>query len=389
MRKLRVGIFSECYHPVLNGVVVSIDTFRAELEKLGVEYFIFTTEVPEYQDDDPRVIRFSSMVPFKSGGGRYPIAWPRLVGKEAERVASLDIDLVHSQHLLSVGHLGLKIAMNLGIPSVLTYHTLLAEYTHYVPLFGPLSREYLIKKSRNICNQYDQIVTPSPSMKRVLREYGVRRPIEPIPTGVNVDDFQGPLSRKAVEEKWKIPKKSKILLYVSRIAEEKNVDFLLRAAKSLAEKRDDFCLLLIGGGPKLEEFQKLVREWGLEKRFIFTGMLPKDETNRYFGAADIFVFSSITETQGIVITEAMAAGVPAVAVAIMGPSDIIINGQDGYLVPLKEDIFAAKINELLEDNELRTKMGKSAKVNALKYSQQKCAEKMLSIYEKLIHRHHS
>lgn len=379
-----MGIFTECYHPVLNGVVVSIDTFQKELEKQGVEYFIFTTEAPSFEDNNPRVVRYPSMIPFKSGGGRYPIAWPQIARLQASRIAKYDLDIIHSQHLLNTGLLGLKVGKILDIPTILTYHTLLAEYSHYVPLIGPLVRYYLIERSRTIGNQYDQIITPSPSMKRILRDYGVRRPIEPIPTGVNIPDFQNPLSRTEIESQWHIPKHAKLLLYVSRIAKEKNVDFLLEAVKNLALYRDDFCLFLIGGGPELADFRKKVKSWGLSKRIIFTGMLPKKETNRYFGAADVFVFPSITETQGIVITEAMAAGVPAVAVNIMGPSDIIENGADGFLVPLKVQIFASKVNELLEDNGLRIKMGKAAKINAKKYSVETAAKKMVNFYHKML-----
>jgi len=384
---LRVGIFTECYHPVLNGVVISIETFRTELEKRGNDFFIFTTACPDYNERNPRVKRFPCMIPFPPKGGRYPISWPRLANIEAQKISHLSLDLIHSQHLLGLGHLGLKIGKILKIPTILTYHTLLAEYTHYVPLFGSLVRAYLIRESRQISNRYDQIVTPSPSMKKILRDYGVRRPIEAIATGVNVNDFQKPISRPELESKWQIPQKSKLLLYVSRIAREKNVDFLLEAVRRLAGKRDDFYLLLIGGGPELEEFRKKVAGWGLEKRIVFTDMLPKKETNRYYGAADIFVFPSITETQGIVITEAMAAGIPAVAINIMGPSDLIQDGVDGYLVPLKLDILCAKIESLLNDESLRLKMGKKARQNAQQFSIETSADKMEKIYEKVRSNH--
>jgi len=386
---LRIGIFSECYHPVLNGVVISIDTFKDELEKRGHEFYIFTTRCPGYHESQSRIHRFPCLLPFPPKGGRYPIAWPQIASLQAKPIAALNLDLIHSQHLLGLGHLGLKVGKILKIPTVLTYHTLLAEYTHYVPLFSPLVRSYLIRQSRLIGNQYDQIVTPSPSMKKVLRSYGVTTPIEPIPTGVNPDDFQNPYSRKDLESRWQIPPKSKLLLYVSRIAREKNVDFLLEAVHGLAKKRDDFHLLLIGGGPELEEFRRMVARWGLTKRIIFTDMLPKKETNRYYGAADIFVFASITETQGIVITEAMAAGIPAVAVGIMGPSDIIQDGVDGFLTPLKTDEFAAKIEQLLDDENLRTKMGHEARKNARQFTVVACADKMEKLYARTIHYHRS
>ncbi len=387
--KVRVGIFTECYHPVLNGVVVSIDTFRHELEKHGFEYFIFTTDCPGYLEKEARVFRYPCMLNFNPKGGRYPIAWPQITMTEAPKIAKLNLDLIHSQHLLGVGHLGLRIGRILNLPTILTYHTLLAEYTHYVPLFAGLVRQYLINQSRLICNQYDYVVTPSPSMKKVLRQYGVKTPIEPIATGVNLEDFKDPHTREEIESKWHIPRTAKLLLYVSRIAREKNVDFLLEAIRTLAQKRDDFSLLLIGGGPELGEFRKLVESWQLQERIVFTDMIPKKETNRYFGAADMFVFPSITETQGIVITEAMAAGVPAVAVNIMGPSDIIQDGIDGFLVPLKSAEFAAKIERLLDDDSLRTKMGQEARKNAKKFSVEATAQQMEKLYGRITDHHRS
>lgn len=386
---MRIGIFTECYRPVLNGVVVSIDTFRDELEKRGHQFFIFTTENPGFKGNDPNVVRYNAMIPFQSKGGKYPIAWPQIARLQAKKIAQYNLDLIHSQHLLGIGHLGLKVGKLLSLPTILTYHTLLAEYTHYVPLFGSLVRAYLINQSRRISNQYDQIVTPSPSMKKVLRGYDVRRPIQPIPTGVNIDDFQNPISRTEIESKWHIPQNSKLLLYVSRIAKEKNLDFFFEAIEILAQKRDDFHLLMVGGGPELEYYRKKIIDWHLKSFVTFTGMMPKAKTNRFYGAADLFVFPSITETQGIVITEAMAAGIPAVAINKMGPSDIIKDGIDGFLVPLNKKEFAAKIEYLLDNKEQRLKMGKAGQKNAEKFSVKVTGDEMEKLYENTFSHHRS
>jgi len=385
---VRIGIFSECYHPVLNGVVVSIDTFKSELEKRGHEFFIFTTKCPGYEETSRKVKRFSCMLPFKPSGGKYPISWPRIAWFEARNIKDFNLDIIHSQHLLNLGHLGLKIGEILKIPTVLTYHTLLAEYSHYTPVIGGLTRRYLLYQSRVISNRYDQVVTPSPSMKRVLRDYGVTAPIEAIATGVNLADFQNPFHREVLCAKWRIPENQKILLYVSRIAKEKNLDFLFDAVRLLDRKRSDFHLLMVGGGPELEYYKKMVAFWNLQSRVTFTGMQEKIQANRFFGAADIFVFPSITETQGIVITEAMAAGIPAVAIDKMGPSDIIEDGKDGFLTPLKIVDFTDKIEKLLDDDNLRQQMGKKARESSKKYSVEICADQMEELYEKTIANHH-
>jgi len=378
---MRIGIFSECYNPVLNGVVVSIDTFRQELEKRGHQYFIFTTSCPGYKNTSADIIRFSPMIAFKPRGGRYPISWPQIASFQAKKIASYNLDIIHSQHLLGLGLLGLRAAKILKIPSVLTYHTLLAEYAHYFPIFPTLARKYLIKKSRDYCNLYDQIVTPSNSMKKILISYGVKKPIESIPTGVNIPDYENPYSRAEIETKWGVPQDKKLLLYVSRIAKEKNIDFLFESIRKLDSKRKDFHILLIGGGPELQNYRNLISKWKIDNLVTFTDMQPKQETNRYFGAADIFVFPSITETQGIVITEAMAAGVPAVAINMMGPSDIIENGVDGFLTDLKTDVFTAKIESLLDDENLRKQMGERAKENTKKFSVEATSDQMEKLYQ--------
>ena len=373
---MRIGIFSECFNPVLNGVVVSINTFKAELEKRGYEFYIFTTASLKNFEDDPRVIRYPIMLPFKPKGGKYPIAWPQNAKKVAKKMAELKIDLVHSQHMLGLGKTGNKAAEILGIPKILTYHTLLAEYAHYVPIFRGLARKYLISQSKNLCNRYDQIVTPSPSMTEVLKTYGVTRPIESIATGVDLAQYENPLSRDELLSKWHVPK-------------EKNIDFLLEVIKKLVAKRDDFHLLMIGGGPELSFYKNAAEKDNLDRVITFTDMQPKNETVKYFGAADIFVFPSYTETQGIVVTEAMAAGIPAVAINKMGPSDIIENSVDGFLTDLNVDEFTDKINSLLENPEQREEMGKKALENAKRYSTKACADQMEELYAKVTRNYRS
>ncbi len=386
---MRIGIFSECFNPVLNGVVVSINTFRKELEKRGHQYFIFTTDNPACNRKDDSACRYPIMLDFRGKGGRYPISWPQSARRQAKKIASYKLDLIHSQHLLGLGLLGLKAGKLLKIPTILTYHTLLAEYAHYSPVFPTLVRKYLIRQSRVICNKYDQIITPSESMKKILVSYGVKTPIEAIPTGINIADYQNPYSREELVTKWQVPKEKKLLLYVSRIAKEKNVGFLFEAIKKLNQKRNDFHLLMIGGGPELSLYRKKIIDWQLDKIATFTDMLPKAETNRYFGAADIFIFPSVTETQGIVVTEAMAAGTPAVAINQMGPSDIISDGDDGFLVALNVDEFTAKIECLLDDENLRNKMSKISRENAQKFSVKTTSDQMEALYEKIKSNYHS
>jgi glycosyltransferase involved in cell wall biosynthesis len=386
---MKIGIFSECYLPTLNGVVVSIETFRQEMEKRGHEYFIFAPETKDFVDKDKKhVFRYPSFT--WPGQENYPIAFPLLSKKITSKIKDLKLDIIHAQHLFTMGRLGMKVARDLDIPIVYTYHTLIAEYTHYVPIFGGLAKDVIINISKNYCNKCDQIITPSPSMAKILKTYGVKTPIESIPTGIHIEEMKNHFPAKLLRAKWNIPENRKILLYLSRVAKEKNIDFLLKAMKKVLENRrekhgkPDAHLLIVGGGPELNFYKNLVKKMGIENYVTFTDMMQKENANRCFGAADIFVFSSVTETQGIVITEAMAAGVPVVAINKMGPSDLVKNGQDGYLTDLNISDFADKIEKLLDNDSLRQEMGKNAQKSAQEFSSLACAIKMEKLYNTVI-----
>jgi glycosyltransferase involved in cell wall biosynthesis len=227
-------------------------------------------------------------------------------------------------------------------------------------------------------------------MKKILEKYGVTSPIEAIPTGVDIEALQKPFRREDIRKMWQIPENKKILLYVSRMAKEKNVEFLLKAfyrlekLRSHKHERNDTHLLMVGGGPEINEYKELVKKWGLESAVTFTDMVKPELTKRYYGIADIFVFPSVTETQGIVVTEAQGAGVPVVAVNKMGPSDLVKNGEDGYLTDLNIHEFVAKINKLLNDEPLRRKLAHNARQNAKQYSSLNCAMKMEKLYNTVI-----
>lgn len=387
-----IGIFSECSLPkVMNGVSVSIKTFKEELEKNGFLYFIFTTDYPNYHETDEHVVRLSMLLPFKAKGGRYPIARPQSTNRIAQMVSARDIQLIHSQHLLSTGSLGLKVAKKLNIPAILTYHTLMTEYVHYIPLAGGLIKKWIIGRSRYYCNQYDTVVTPSESMKKILLSYGVTKPIEVIPTGVNLAHFQNPYTKAELKAKWHIPDdQDKLILFVGRMSLEKNVESLLEAMQKfvLEKGHRDTHLLMVGSGPLIKKCQKLVKDWGIDQFVTFTGGLDKDETNKTFGGADLFVFASVTETQGLIINEAQAAGLPVLAVNKMGPSNYVHDGVDGILVPLNLDVFTDKMDYLLKNENIRQEMSKHAKEAAKQISTEVCGAKLGKLYESLIANHH-
>jgi glycosyltransferase involved in cell wall biosynthesis len=382
---LKIGIFSECYHPTINGVVVSIDTFREELEDRGHEYYIFAPKTKKYEDSNPRVFRYPSLA--WPGQGYYPLGIP-IRPSITKNIPNLKLDLIHTQHLFTMGWTGLKVGRKLKLPVVHTYHTLIAEYTHYAGFLSKIAKNRIIKWSAKYCNLCDKIITPSPSMKKVLEAYGVKTPIEPIPTGIYLDHFR-PVDHRLIKSRFHIPDHFQTLLYVGRLSREKNVEFLLKSFKELLKTNPHTQLILVGGGPDEQLYRQMSLNLGLNKHLTFTGYLPKKETNKVFAGSDLFVFPSITDTQGIVIVEAMASGTVPIAINQLGPSDIIHSGQDGFLSHLGIKDFILKIKLLLDDPILRKKMAQKALQTAEQYSAQNTAKKLEKIYERLINQRNS
>jgi len=377
---MKIGIFSECYSPTINGVVISIETFRKQLEKKGHEFYIFAPGCRHFKDANPNVFRSPSIsIP---GRSFYPVALPFLASSLYAKAASLNLDLIHSQHIFSMGRLGLKIARKLDIPIIHTYHTLLTEYTYYVPLLANFAKKFVINMSVDYCNRCDQIVTPSKPMRKVLLAYGIKTPIEVIPTGIPLEKFAR-LDNRPLKTKWDIPERQKILLFVGRLAKEKNIHFLFDAFLKIIKEYPDVHLIMVGGGPEENNLKEQVKTLDLFKNITFTGYLPKEEVEKIFASADIFVFPSKTETQGIVVAEAMAAGTVPVAVDKMGPTDVISDKIDGFLVPENIDEFADKILRLLKDDNLRAVMSQKAIEKAKNFSDERTAEHLENLYVKV------
>lgn len=383
---MRIGIFTETYLPTINGVVTSIETFRNEMEKRGHEYFIFAPAPIDknYKEIHQNVYRFKSFNLL--GPTNYPVAIPMFrYSNFHQQFKDLKLDIIHTQHLFNMGRLGLHLGKKFNIPVVHTYHTLITEYTHYVPVAGPYLKPLIKKMSRDYCNQCQQIITPSPAMKRELFSYGVVTPIEPIPTGISLKLYQNVHPEKLKKE-LKIPLSKKVLLFVGRLAEEKNLPFLFNTFKQILSRRDDVVLLIVGGGPAENQLKQLAKKLKISEEVIFTGAIEPKLAKKYFAVGDIFTFPSITDTQGIVNIEAMAAGVPVIAVNRLGPTDIIKDGKNGYLVDLNIVDFRAKIEYLLNENSLRKKMGKEARKTVEVFSAKNCALKMEKLYEQTIAR---
>lgn len=376
INKLNIGIFTDVYHPTINGVVRSVDTFKKTLEKKGHKFFIFAPSQNGALQEN-RVWRIPSLP--LPGQNDYRLALP-VFSNFNFLPQLLKLNIIHLQHIFRMGSLGLKLGRGLKIPVVLTYHTMLVDYTNHIPIIRSskflkkLAKNYLIRRSRRLANRCQLVIVPSKPILQELRSYGVKTRIEILPTGVDLKRFK--------TGKMKLPPKS--LVYVGRLSEEKNLKMLFLAFALVLKKVPEARLFLVGDGPSRKDYENLAQKLGLAKQVSFTGFLDQNKTTQYQAAADLFVFPSVTDTQGLVVVEAMAAQTPVVVVGKLGPGEIVKHGIFGFKTKNNPRDFADKIIKLLFNEKLRLKMGKADLMEAKNYAQEKMAVKMEKIYYSLL-----
>ncbi len=379
---MRIVIFTESYEPIVNGVSVFVSTLRDEMTRRGHEVYIFAPRFRGYKDSRDNVFRWPSRHTVFMPDYPFPSPYAPQMAKVFQ---CLKADIVHTQTPFILGITAARWAKRLGIPLVSTNHTLYTEYAHYVPvrpmIFTKLAIIQLMKWYYSKC---DMVIAPSQTVERILRSYGIARPIEVVKTGIIPAAEMPADTRERVRDELGISSHEFVLVYVGRIAREKNLEMLMRAFNKLLSRHQHLKLLLIGGGPALGETRKLVLRLGLERSVQFLGTLQRPEIDPIFAASDVFVFPSTTETQGIAICEAMSAGLPVVAVNAGGIPENITNGVDGILTPNDADAFAGAIERLIANDEERRQMGLRAKESASKLSVESMGDRFEKIYTEVI-----
>ncbi|MGI9953360.1 glycosyltransferase family 4 protein [Moorellaceae bacterium AZ2] len=376
---MRIAVFSDSYLPYRSGVVRSIETFTQELKRAGHEVFIFA---PRYSPSEVEegIYRFPSVRAPNFREFALAIPWaPRL----GELLRQLQVDLIHVHSPFLVGRVGARAAHRLGLPLVFTYHTLYDQYVHYFPLAPKIARGLVRKYTINFCNRCQVVIAPTAEIASFLRENGVRVRIETLPTGIVLEDYQeaapGWLRRQTG-----LGEEDVILLHVGRLGKEKNLDFLLRSFALLRQEIPFAHLVLVGSGPWKNHLQQEARRLGIVEGVHFLGAFPFEAMPNIYRGADLFVFASLTETQGLVIAEAKAAGLPVVAVAAYGVKEMVEHGVDGFLLPPEEEVFAATLKEIIFNKDLRRQMGARARENAQKLSSSAMARRLMALYQELI-----
>ncbi|MEJ2302077.1 MAG: glycosyltransferase [Anaerolineales bacterium] len=381
---MHIAHFTNTYYPVISGVVRSVSAFRKALTELGHNIFVFAQNEPDYQDREPFIFRYPA---FDLG---LPNDFPATIpfSPYIDYVfPALKIDVVHSHHPVLLGQAAANKAQEYNLPLVFTFHTRYRDYSHYFPLNQEFVQEF-VKNTidswlRIYIRRCQHIVVPSESIREILfQEYGVEGHTTVVPTGIELEPFQR-ADGTSIREKhaWK---DDFVLISVGRLAKEKNWGRLLEAVSEVVNTQKEVRLVVLGDGPHRKALAQTARELGIASRVEFAGKVPFEEVPGYLKSADMFSFASLTETQGLVTLEAMAAGLPVVAVDATGTRDVVDDGLDGLLVPDDSHALAQAITRIIEDEPLRKRLRSGAEKKARAYSIESQAKKLVGVYEKAI-----
>jgi len=389
-----VLFISDVYFPRVNGVSTSIRTFRADLRDIGVETVLVA---PDYAagaeaapggaiaPDEPGVLRVASGgVPRDPEDRRMRFGALR---RCLNQIESQSFDLVHIHTPFLAHYAGVRFAARKAIPVIATYHTFFEEYLHhYVPMLPrSLGRALARRFTLSQCAQLDAIVAPSEPMRALLLAYGVTARIEVIPTGLPADRYV-PGDGARFRAAFSIAADRPLLLYVGRVAHEKNIEFLLQAFLALRRQRPGVMLAIAGEGPAREHLQSMVTHLGLSPDVQFIGYLDRERgLADCYAAADVFVFASRTETQGLVLLEALAQGRPVVSTAHLGTASILQSGCGARVAPEKPDVFAQAIADILDDPVRATRLSAQARSYAQTWASNLMAWRLAELYRDLAH----
>ncbi len=378
---MRIGMFANAYLPVINGVVRSIMLYRKGLMDACHFVGVFVPDARNYEDEQPFIFRYPAIpLPTQLNYSFPVVTAPHITWM----VPRLKLDIVHAHHPIIVGVEARRFSEELDIPLVFTFHTMYHEYTHYfLGMDNEIVKQIVRRVVRDYANRADYIIAPSPAVVDLLPSYGIHKPVEILPTPVDLDQFK-PREKPPLSDPNRIR-----LIYVGRVAKEKNLDFLLRVFQRVAARDPRVELRVVGGGPSLEELKKLASGLGIDHRIEFTNMVPFEQVVDELNRADLFVFSSTTETQGLVVLEAMAAGLPLVLVESKALTYFVNPDKDCIVVPEDEEAMASAILALINNPDRLRAMGRAARQNAEKYSIPTLTSRLVDVYQRAIDIHFS
>jgi 1,2-diacylglycerol 3-alpha-glucosyltransferase len=380
---MHIAHYTNTYHPVVSGVVRSVAAFRKALFEAGHNVFVFSQGASDFEDEEPFIFRYPAIeLPIHNN---FPLIIP--VSPFIDRVLPiLKLDVIHTHHPFLLGQTAAEKAQEMDLPFVFTYHTRYRDYSHYISLNQSMVKEAIDRLLGTFMQQCHHIIVPSSTIKEMLADlYGVTEQVTVLPTGIDTAPYRsadGVAIRK--KEGWV---NDRVLISAGRLAKEKNWETLIKAAAEVLQETQNVRLVILGDGDERRELEKLSKRLGVADKINLPGLVPFEEVPNYLAAADLFCFASTSETQGLVTMEAMAAGLPVVAVDASGTSDVVEPGQSGLLTGNDSHELAQAILQVLQEDDLRESL-KAAGLNRVKaFDIKQQADRMVEVYEKAFEAH--
>jgi 1,2-diacylglycerol 3-alpha-glucosyltransferase len=380
---MKILITTDTYFPMTNGVVISTNNLYRQLKLLGHEVKILTLSSDGKEHVSGDIFYFSSY-----NINIYPEV--RIIKPLKNNIISEIIrwrpQIIHSQSEFSTMIVAKYIKRKLNVPQVHTYHTLYEDYLHYFLGGKVIRKNTLAKLTGMLLSTFDTVIAPTEKVKGKLESYNVAADIEIIPTGIDLEKFQQELPAKEKDEllsKYGLCNEDNILIYVGRIAEEKNIEEVLSFYNRALKKVKNTKLLVVGGGPYLSKLKTIVKEYDIGDFVKFTDMINSNEIYKYYKLGDVFVTASTSETQGITYIEALASGLPVICRWDMCIKDLIINGETGFTYEKEEEFIEALIN-ITSNKELRWNMSCNSQNIVKNYSVESFGSRVFNIYSNLL-----
>ncbi|KAA0012849.1 glycosyltransferase family 4 protein [Billgrantia pellis] len=377
---MNILMFTNTYAPIVGGVSESVQRLKAQLQLAGHNVLVVAPRLEGQPRDEADVVRVVAVQHFNGSDFSLPVPIP---GQLVEAVEAFDPDVVHSHHPFLLGDTAARVADTYGLPLIFTHHTLYEHYTHYVPGDSPLMQRFAKALATEYSHMCDEVVAPSASIRDLLLERGANASITVVASGVDVARFAAG-SGKAWRERFGIPRAAYVIGHLGRLAREKNLLFLAESVGCALERLPEAHFLIVGDGDARAAMHAVAEKCGVAERVHFTGNLQGQGLVDAYHAMDVFAFASHSETQGMVIAEAMATGLPVVAVDAPGVREMVADERNGFLLANDDVEAMAEALVLLNDVERRRPMTAAARRMAADVDEARCAERCLSVYRRAV-----
>ncbi len=375
---MNILMMTNTYTPIVGGLERSVRDFKAEFQKRGHRVLVAAPEFEDVPRGERDVIRLPAIQHFNGSDFSVKLPVPRQLSQ-----ALLDFkpDIIHAHHPFLMGNTALRLAHTHRVPLIFTHHTLFEQYTHYVPGDSPVIQRFVVELSTGYANLCEHVFAPSESVEQLLRERGVERPISVVPTGVDVTRFARG-SRTAGRAALGLSPQTFVVGHIGRLAPEKNLEFLARGVAAFLATNASARFVVVGQGPSEETIRQIMAEHGMADRVQLAGVLSGQRLIDAYRAMDVFAFASKSETQGLVVTEALAAKVPVVAIDAPGVREVVEDGRNGRLLPDEQiDAFAEALAWVAaRPGSAQRALSKAAFETAERFAMPRCADRALMLY---------